>query len=272
MNINTDKIVSISDANRNFSQTARLVDKLGEVYIFKNNKPKYNTSALDTVTITNNQHAAKTFDLKGFVKKVAAGTVTNYGIVLINTSSTVKYAGFYGSRTASSSYRPKLVVTYYSKPTKASSAGLSSNYNTDSTDITLHYSGIKSTGLDHCEYKIVAYNDQTKAEGNVVKAYSASRPASIGQGMQGREGARGSCISNRTRRRSCAFSFRKRRKAVRDRPLPICSMRQTMLTLRKPVTAWMMGRIRRSETSRLQARGSRQRFLTDPALIRSRCP
>lgn len=41
MNINTNQIVSISEANQNFSKIARLVDKAGEVYIFKNNKPKY---------------------------------------------------------------------------------------------------------------------------------------------------------------------------------------------------------------------------------------
>lgn len=41
MNINTNQIVSISEANQNFSRIARLVDKAGEVYIFKNNKPKY---------------------------------------------------------------------------------------------------------------------------------------------------------------------------------------------------------------------------------------
>ena len=41
MNINTDKIVSISEANQNFSKVARMVDKTGEVFIFKNNKPKY---------------------------------------------------------------------------------------------------------------------------------------------------------------------------------------------------------------------------------------
>ncbi len=41
MNINTEKIVSISEANKNFSKVARIVDKSGEVYIFKNNKPKY---------------------------------------------------------------------------------------------------------------------------------------------------------------------------------------------------------------------------------------
>jgi antitoxin Phd len=41
MNLNTKQIVSISEANQNFSRVARLVEKQGEVYIFKNNKPKY---------------------------------------------------------------------------------------------------------------------------------------------------------------------------------------------------------------------------------------
>ncbi len=41
MNINTNQIVSISEANQNFSRVARMADKAGEIYIFKNNKPKY---------------------------------------------------------------------------------------------------------------------------------------------------------------------------------------------------------------------------------------
>ena len=41
MNVNTRKIVPISEANQNFSKVCRLVDKEGELYIFKNNKPKY---------------------------------------------------------------------------------------------------------------------------------------------------------------------------------------------------------------------------------------
>ena len=41
MNIYTKLIVSISEANQNFSKVARIADKSGEVYIFKNNKPKY---------------------------------------------------------------------------------------------------------------------------------------------------------------------------------------------------------------------------------------
>ena len=41
MNINSNRIVSISEANQNFSKVARMADKYGALYIFKNNKPKY---------------------------------------------------------------------------------------------------------------------------------------------------------------------------------------------------------------------------------------
>ena len=41
MDINRKKIVSISEANQNFSKVARQAEREGEVYIFKNNKPKY---------------------------------------------------------------------------------------------------------------------------------------------------------------------------------------------------------------------------------------
>ncbi len=41
MNVNTNRIVSVSEANQNFSRVARMVDNGGEVIIFKNNKPKY---------------------------------------------------------------------------------------------------------------------------------------------------------------------------------------------------------------------------------------
>lgn len=50
MNINTRQIVSISEANQNFSRVARMVDKNGEVYIFKNNKPKYRLVDLENDT------------------------------------------------------------------------------------------------------------------------------------------------------------------------------------------------------------------------------
>ena len=41
MQINTNQIVSISEANQNFSRVAREAERVGSVVIFKNNKPKY---------------------------------------------------------------------------------------------------------------------------------------------------------------------------------------------------------------------------------------
>ena len=50
MNLNTNQIVSISEANQNFSRVARMADKQGEIYIFKNNKPKYKLIDLENGT------------------------------------------------------------------------------------------------------------------------------------------------------------------------------------------------------------------------------
>jgi antitoxin Phd len=41
MNINVENIVSISEANQNFSRVARLVDEKGTAIILKNNAPRY---------------------------------------------------------------------------------------------------------------------------------------------------------------------------------------------------------------------------------------
>ena len=41
MVINTDNLVSITEANQNFSRVARLVDENGAAIILKNNAPRY---------------------------------------------------------------------------------------------------------------------------------------------------------------------------------------------------------------------------------------
>ena len=41
MNIDTETIVSVSEANQNFSRVTRIADAKGEAVIFKNNRPKY---------------------------------------------------------------------------------------------------------------------------------------------------------------------------------------------------------------------------------------
>ena len=41
MNVNTKNLVSITEANQNFSRVARIVDENGSVIILKNNVPRY---------------------------------------------------------------------------------------------------------------------------------------------------------------------------------------------------------------------------------------
>ena len=41
MTVNTNSLVSITEANQNFSKVARLVDENGSAIILKNNVPRY---------------------------------------------------------------------------------------------------------------------------------------------------------------------------------------------------------------------------------------
>ena len=41
MNVNTSNLVSITEANQDFSKVARMVDQNGPVIIMKNNTPRY---------------------------------------------------------------------------------------------------------------------------------------------------------------------------------------------------------------------------------------
>ena len=41
MNVNTDLLVPMTDANQNFSKVVRMVDENGMAVILKNNKPRY---------------------------------------------------------------------------------------------------------------------------------------------------------------------------------------------------------------------------------------
>lgn len=41
MNVNTNSLIAMTEANQNFSKVTRLVDEEGLAVILKNNKPKY---------------------------------------------------------------------------------------------------------------------------------------------------------------------------------------------------------------------------------------
>lgn len=48
MNINTETITTMTEANQNFSRVARVADSNGQAVIFKNNKPKYLVIDIDS--------------------------------------------------------------------------------------------------------------------------------------------------------------------------------------------------------------------------------
>ena len=56
MKIDTKGIVSMTEANQNFSRVARLVDELGSAVIMKNNTPRY--LILDFSKTEQMEHAA----------------------------------------------------------------------------------------------------------------------------------------------------------------------------------------------------------------------
>ena len=53
MNINTNTIVSMTEANQNFSKVARIAERNGEAVIFKNNKPKFIVLDIDKADYIN---------------------------------------------------------------------------------------------------------------------------------------------------------------------------------------------------------------------------
>lgn len=52
MHIDSNTIVSITEANQNFSKVARLTDECGTVVILKNNRPKYILSCITDDGVT----------------------------------------------------------------------------------------------------------------------------------------------------------------------------------------------------------------------------
>ncbi|MCI7239698.1 MAG: type II toxin-antitoxin system Phd/YefM family antitoxin [Anaerococcus sp.] len=61
MKINTNNLVSITEANQNFSKVARLVDEQGSAVILKNNNPKYvliEYDKFDSIKITDDEDIA----------------------------------------------------------------------------------------------------------------------------------------------------------------------------------------------------------------------
>ena len=75
MNVNTNTMVSISEANQNLSKVARLVDQYGSAVILKNNSPRYLILEFNQA---DEQLAAPTDDVLAVSKKIIARNKTVY--------------------------------------------------------------------------------------------------------------------------------------------------------------------------------------------------
>ena len=67
MKVNTKNLVSITEANQNFSRVARMVDENGPVVILKNNKPRYLLVEFET---TEKEQLADNEDLLSVSKRL----------------------------------------------------------------------------------------------------------------------------------------------------------------------------------------------------------
>jgi antitoxin Phd len=76
MNINTNNLVSISEANQNFSKIARMVDENGSVVIMKNNVPKY---LLIDFSQAEGEQAVSDEDVRAISKRLIAKNREAYG-------------------------------------------------------------------------------------------------------------------------------------------------------------------------------------------------
>ena len=78
MKIDTNTMVSITEANQNFSKVARLVDELGSVVILKNNAPKYLVIEFSEV---DNSAAASNEDVLEISKRLLAQNKEAYEVL-----------------------------------------------------------------------------------------------------------------------------------------------------------------------------------------------
>ena len=77
MNVNTQTLVSITEANQNFSKVARLVDEYGSAVILKNNVPRYLVVNFENAE----ESAAGDDDVTAVSRAIMARNKEAYGIL-----------------------------------------------------------------------------------------------------------------------------------------------------------------------------------------------
>lgn len=78
MVINTDNLVSITEANQNFSRVARMVDENGAAVILKNNVPRY---VLMEFSQVEDEQQAKEEDILEISKRLIAKNKQAYEVL-----------------------------------------------------------------------------------------------------------------------------------------------------------------------------------------------
>ena len=78
MNINTNSLVSITEANQNFSKVARLVDENGSAVILKNNIPRY---LIVEFSQAENEQVAPDEDVMSISKRLMAKNKQAYEVL-----------------------------------------------------------------------------------------------------------------------------------------------------------------------------------------------
>jgi len=78
MVINTDNLVSITEANQNFSRVARMVDENGAAVILKNNVPRY---VLMEFSQVEDEQQAKDEDILEISKRLIAKNNQAYEVL-----------------------------------------------------------------------------------------------------------------------------------------------------------------------------------------------
>ena len=78
MVINTDNLVSITEANQNFSRVARMVDENGAAVILKNNVPRY---VLMELSQFEDEQQAKDEDILEISKRLIAKNKQAYEVL-----------------------------------------------------------------------------------------------------------------------------------------------------------------------------------------------
>ena len=143
-----------SYATSNNIQIRRVTESFKLSTVTWNTQPSYGET-IATVTTNGTSGHELVADVTEHLRKLAVGTYTNYGLMLRNADETnSKYTKLYGTRHATTSKTPKMVVKYVDGPTQATKAYFSPGYAKKNSKVTLNWEGITTSYIDYMQYRI----------------------------------------------------------------------------------------------------------------------